>query len=353
MQGVHLGRRPVIAYVDAAALPLVRVNEQAIVFRRAPVHDQPRAVKRSPIAWRRGASVVAGLLLSLAVVPVGAVAAQLQPLRAHGMAAECSEPCAGAAIANDPVDAERNSLLAALAPGCSIRTACPQPAAPDTAIAVQYVEPPAPAVSGSQAFAGSGAVVVGVPVYSQIWALDCETAALQMALAYTGHFYSQPDLFTPQNADLRRPVLDPAGNIVQWGNPYTNFVGDVHGSETGKTGYGVYWPVILSIAHSHGAPASVGGEGIAPQTVYAALAARHPVVIWINSGFGTAPAATWRSWDGATIRYTLHEHAVTLTGVSDGQVLVNDPWQGGQYWVSKGAFEGSWAVFGNMAVVVQ
>jgi hypothetical protein len=35
------------------------------------------------------------------------------------------------------------------------------------------------------------------------------------------------------------------------------------------------------------------------------------------------------------------------------QVLVNDPWQGGQYWVSKGVFEGSWAVFGNMAVVVQ
>ncbi len=53
------------------------------------------------------------------------------------------------------------------------------------------------------------------------------------------------------------------------------------------------------------------------------------------------------------VRYTLHEHAVTLTGVSDGAMLVNDPWPGSQYWVSKAAFEASWSVFGNMAVIFQ
>jgi uncharacterized protein YvpB len=168
-----------------------------------------------------------------------------------------------------------------------------------------------------------------------------------------GSWYSQPALFGLENVDQRPPVLDGAGNIVQWGNPYTNFVGNVFGSETGKTGYGIYWPVILNIARSHGAPNSYGGEGLSPQTVYAALAARHPVQIWVNYGFTTAPASTWRSWDGRTIRYTLHEHSLTLTGVSDGGVLVNDPWPGSQYWVSKSVFEASWAVFGNMAVVVQ
>src|SRR5207302_5112260 len=38
-------------------------------------------------------------------------------------------------------------------------------------------------------------VTIGVPVYRQLRALDCETAALQMGLAYYGHYYSQDALF--------------------------------------------------------------------------------------------------------------------------------------------------------------
>jgi uncharacterized protein YvpB len=224
----------------------------------------------------------------------------------------------------------------------------------ESTIAVQYVAPrpeePAPPPAAG-AGSGAGRVILGVPVYRQIWNLDCETAALQMGLAYMGRYYDQPSLFALQNNDTRPPVLDGAGNIVQWGNPYTGFVGNVHGSEQAKTGYGVYWPVILSIARSHGAPSSYGGEGVSAGTVYAELAARHPVQIWINYGFTTHAASTWTSWDGRSIRYTLHEHAVTLTGVSEGAVLVNDPWPGSQYWVSKSVFESSWAVFNNMAVV--
>jgi uncharacterized protein YvpB len=315
------------------------------------------------VQGQRLATVLAVTLLGFAAAPIGAAAAQahpLKPLPVHAAGCDPS-PCEAAApTLVEGIEGKADRLPLSNEKGiCAIRTACrpPEPAA--AALAVQYVEPPAPPepAQGPRGPAPSAprsnSVILGVPVYAQIWNLDCETAALQMALAYNGHWYSQPTLFGPQNADLRSPVLDNAGNIVQWGNPYTNFVGNVHGSETAKTGYGVYWPVILNIARTHGAPNSYGGEGLSPQTVYAALAARHPVQIWINYGFTTSPASTWRSWDGRTIRYTLHEHSVTLTGLSDGGVLVNDPWPGNQYWVSKSVFEAAWAVFGNMAVVVQ
>jgi uncharacterized protein YvpB len=50
----------------------------------------------------------------------------------------------------------------------------------------------------------------------------------------------------------------------------------------------------------------------------------------------------------------LIEHAVTLSGVSQTQVRVNDPWKSGsQYWYSKAAFQGSWADFNNMAVILE
>ncbi len=311
------------------------------------------------------ALVVLGITaLAFIAPPLGATAAQIQSLPPIEIGLGCAGSCDAPLVSPyDPADAARDRAPApapASSP-CPIRAGCRQPATAAAAIAVQYVEPPpeepAPAAAGgpppSRVTSSGGSVVLGVPVYGQIWNLDCETAALQMALAYSGSYYPQPALFGLENADLRPPILDGAGNIVQWGDPYTNFVGNVMGTETGKTGYGVYWPVILSIARSHGAPSSYGGEGFSSQTVYAALAARHPVEVWINYGFTTYGASTWRAWDGRTIRYTLHEHAVTLTGVSASGVLVNDPWPGSQYWVSKGAFEASWAVFGNMAVVVQ
>jgi uncharacterized protein YvpB len=209
----------------------------------------------------------------------------------------------------------------------------------------------------------SGVVTIAMPVRMQTMALDCETAALQMGLEALGHAYSQEALFAFEPQDTRQPVLDPNNRkkVLQWGNPYTDFVGKVNGSDLGPTGYGIYYPVILSIAQSHGAPASTGGELITAAQVYAALSKGHPVLVWVETGWENARAAgytgTWTSWPdkGAKpIRYSLIEHVVTLSGVSATQVRVNDPWKSGsQYWFSKAAFEASWADFDNMAIILQ
>jgi uncharacterized protein YvpB len=204
----------------------------------------------------------------------------------------------------------------------------------------------------------NGTVTFPVPVYRQTMNLDCETAALQMGLSAMGHTYSQQQLFAYQQPDTRPPVMSRLSNgqkiVVQWGDPYTNFVGDVNGADLIPTGFGIYYPIILSIAQSHGAPNAYGQEGFKPAEIYGALAAGHPVVAWTETGWERPYVGYWTAWDGRRIKYSLVEHAVTLSGVSATQVRVNDPWKSGsQYWFSKNEFERSWADFNNMAVVLQ
>jgi uncharacterized protein YvpB len=216
----------------------------------------------------------------------------------------------------------------------------------------QYVPPaptPAPAPLVAAWAPSPGYVTIPVPIYRQTRNLNCETAALQMGLAYYGHYYSQDSLFAYENPDLRPAQW--INGVLHWGDPYTNFVGNVNGSESALTGYGVYYPLILSIARSHGVPNAYGGEGFSAATVYAELAAGHPVQIWMEARWSRPAMHTWIAWDGRSIKYSQAEHSVILTGVSPTSVRVNDDQFGSQYWVSKWTFETSWRDFNNMAVV--
>src|SRR6266480_4327770 len=74
-------------------------------------------------------------------------------------------------------------------------------------------------------------VTIPVPVIQQSMVLDCETAALQQGLAYYGLNISQSQLFAEEYADVRLPVMGANHTVLRWGNPYTNFVGYVNGSD--------------------------------------------------------------------------------------------------------------------------
>src|SRR2546423_9020894 len=153
--------------------------------------------------------------------------------------------------------------------------------------------------------------------------LDCETAAMQMALAYRGQIYSQQALFSLQNPDTRQPVVG-GGLIQRWGDPYTNFVGNVNGTDRyPPTGYGIYYPLIVSIAQSHGAPATTGGEGMSSTSLYEAVASRQPVEAWVEVGWFRPAVHYWTAWDGRSIRYTLDEHTVVLSGLTFSSIQVN------------------------------
>jgi uncharacterized protein YvpB len=215
-----------------------------------------------------------------------------------------------------------------------------------------YQPPPPPAAAADVPWMPpAGYRAVAVPVYQQAMTLDCETSALRMGLAAFGHYYSDSALFASEAVDARPPVMGPNHTVAQWGDPYTNFVGNVWGSDWTPTGYGIYYPPIVAIAQSHGVPNAYGGEGIAPLTVYNELLAGHPVEVWVEAYWSRPWLGTWTAWDGRRVRYSYAEHAVILTGVSATQVRVNDPLHGSQYWISKWLFETVWADFDNMAVV--
>ncbi|HEX9095974.1 MAG TPA: C39 family peptidase [Candidatus Dormibacteraeota bacterium] len=219
---------------------------------------------------------------------------------------------------------------------------------------VQKPEPTTPDEGGTDVKPGGPPPQVYttlVPVLAQLMNLDCETAALQMALSAAGHEYTQAALFALENPDTRPAVLAADGSILQWGDPYTNFVGLVDGLESNATGYGVYYPVILAIARSHGVPGAIGGDGLSARAIYAALQAGYPVQVWVETNWVRPRVGTWTAWDGRSIPYSLHEHSVTLSGESADSVRVNDPLHGTQYWISKATFEVSWRDFGNQAII--
>src|SRR2546423_9523058 len=215
---------------------------------------------------------------------------------------------------------------------------------------------PTPTPTPTPVATPNATVTINVPVYKQLRNLDCETAALQMALGALGHNYTQNQLIAMQpQPDTRSPVMGTVNGhkaVLQWGNPYKNFVGNIDGADLIPTGYGIYYPPLLSLVQTHGVPNAQGGEGFTPAKIYAELAAGHPVMAWTETGWDRPYVGTWTAWDGTSIRYSLIEHVVTLSGVSATQVRVNDPWHSGsQYWFSKAAFERSWADLNNMALV--
>jgi len=120
------------------------------------------------------------------------------------------------------------------------------------------------------------------------------------------------------------------------------------------TGYGVYAPPIARAATSFGADVLASGFS-SPQALYAAVLSGHPAVAWVTTDWShRARLASWITDDGTTIGwYGPHEHAVAVVGVERDSVIVDNPlaateWQR----VSKATFEGAFATYGDMTVVL-
>lgn len=193
------------------------------------------------------------------------------------------------------------------------------------------------------------------PLIAQSHNLDCESAALRMALLAKGVDQSENWILGQMGADLRKAVVDQYGDVLQWGDPYQTFIGNVNGLDYNASGYGVYYPPIAAAGFKAGRLTD-GHEGWTPHDLYVEVAAGNPVVVWVPV-YGYWSSTTmkyWTAWDGRPIRYTLVEHAMTLIGVNSaaGTVTLNDPNRGFVRTVSMASFEAAFAKFNNMAVIV-
>ena len=216
-------------------------------------------------------------------------------------------------------------------------------------------QPVSPAAASRLSGATNLNATMATPLIAQSRNLDCESAALRMALLQKGRDFSEDWILAQMGADLRQAVVDRFGDVLRWGNPYRTFVGNVNGFEYNSTGYGVYYPPI-AMAGSRAGRWTVGQEGWSPHDLYIEVAAGNPAVIWVPvyGYWDSAAIRWWTAWDGQQIRYTPVEHAMTVIGVNAaaGTVTLNDPNRGVLRTVSMASFEAAWAKFNNMAVVV-
>jgi uncharacterized protein YvpB len=198
-------------------------------------------------------------------------------------------------------------------------------------------------------------VVTDVLHHPQTRNLTCEEASLVMALSHAGISRTEDDVLNDIGIDWTAATFDTNG-FLHWGDPYKSFVGDPDGLETSYTGYGTYWPNIQRAAVDFGAMVVQAGEGTSPASLYAAILAGHPAVVWVTGNFQVYTRQnTWITDDGQTIGwYGPAEHAVTVVGVDDTTVIIDNPlnpveWQR----VAKTTFEAVYAVYNQAAVVVQ
>ena len=196
----------------------------------------------------------------------------------------------------------------------------------------------------------AGSRVLNVPWYHQAFELSCESAALRMALAYEGIATTDQAILDIVGADLGRATF--VNGALRWGDPYVSFVGNVNGSELALTGYGMYYPTVVKAATQLGGHVLAQGEGIAPNQVYEAVLAGHPVVTWVTYQWVILRRQDYVAFDGRVIPYAgPGEHAVTVVGVDPTRVLINNPWSGPE-WVSKAVFERVYQTYNQMAVVL-
>jgi len=199
-------------------------------------------------------------------------------------------------------------------------------------------------------------VLPEVPYFRQQYELSCEEAALQMALGHDLIGVTQLQVLNDVGVDLRAAYFDSHGTL-HWGDPYTNFVGDVNGSEVALTGYGTFFSTISRVANAYGAASGErvlrASEGVPAQDVYNAVLGGHPAVVWVAFDWKFHSHGQWVAFDGRVVQYEGPvEHAVTIDGVSGNYVLVYNPWFGPQ-WIDKPTFESAYATYNHMAVIVE
>ncbi|HKB33405.1 MAG TPA: C39 family peptidase [Candidatus Dormibacteraeota bacterium] len=238
-------------------------------------------------------------------------------------------------------------LLASCGPG-AVRAAIPPRPIPVTASG-QPSPPPSASPTATER-------VLDIKIHYQEHNLTCEAAALKMALAYEGVNVDEMTLLGYMTSDPSPARFDAQGHLIAWGDPAHGFVGNPDGRIERYTGYGAYdqpvaFAALLAGANVVAAGGGLYGSPIAPSEVYDAVLDGHPVVAWISNTYRTVPLNRYTAYDGATVSYTLTEHAVTVIGVRPDAVLINDPWFG-QHWHSKAQFEAAYATFEQMAVIV-
>jgi uncharacterized protein YvpB len=213
--------------------------------------------------------------------------------------------------------------------------------------------PTGSAATGTPASTDAGSIYLPGPIIKQDLALDCESAALEVALALQKIQVPQDRIYASLPQDARSPELGTNGYPIRWGDPFKAFVGDVNGYEPDFTGYGVYYPPIVAAADRYGAVAD-GHTGWTIAEIVAQLRLGNSVVVWLTSDFKAHAPRYWTAWDGTRVPWAIGEHAVPVIGYDPvtSTVTFVDVLYGVQRTMTTQAFAAALTTFGGMGVAV-
>jgi uncharacterized protein YvpB len=211
------------------------------------------------------------------------------------------------------------------------------------------------------AYTGS-AEVSGVIYSAQAYTMTCEEAALAMALSHEGISVSQQQVLNAEGIQDDSNGKGVGPKSVGTGDPMLHFVGDPNGNEGLTWEPGAYYGAIAIAAKNLGGNVIADGEGITPAQVYTYVAENHPVEVWVTFDFHIDYGTSWLSngihtwpWAGPD------GHVVTIVGVSNNAVEIDNPWDAGTHgseyygadqWVPMSVFQSVYAVYNDMAVVL-
>ncbi len=212
----------------------------------------------------------------------------------------------------------------------------------------------------------SGSIVVGnVPYSAQAYAMDCEEAALEMALAHEGillqgnDVQSQNQILAAEGVDRSVPGIGPSYTS---GDPMQNFIGPPNGPEAAGYEPGAYYGAVVTAARALGAQVLAAGEGISMTQMELYLEEGHPVQAWVTFNFQHYTPIILSNGHDSWPWVGPHEHSVMVVGIGVDAILIDNPWDQADYgaaysgplrWVPLATFEGAYSSFDQMAVVLK
>lgn len=196
-----------------------------------------------------------------------------------------------------------------------------------------------------------GKRVLNAPLIRQMPELPrgCEVTSLAMLLNYNGIHVSKMTL-------AKKIKKDPTPFRIKngkryFGNPNDGFVGNMY--TFSKPGFGVFNKPIEELAKQYMTNRIINLTGSSFETILNYVGAGHPVWIITTSWFSYVPGRYWETWytPHGTVRITMKEHSVLVTGYDGKYVYINDPLYGSKNRkLLKAPFIEGWEQYGRQAI---
>jgi TolB protein len=166
--------------------------------------------------------------------------------------------------------------------------------------------------------------------------LDCESRSAVDWAAYFGVQIDELEFFH------RLPLSD---------NPDKGFVGDVHGSwgQIPPKPYGVHAEPVAAVLRNYGLDAQAVRD-FSLDALRSEIASGQPVITWVTGQVAWGTPVPYTASDGSRVIVARYEHTVMVIGYNKREVSILD---GAEVYTRQWSdFERSWAVLGNMAVIM-